>query len=401
MIVAFRTSIVPPNLISRILFIIALFLPLSIYGKKIYLPCLITFVTVSLNSFAFGYLPYEIATYSIVCCGSLLLLKSELKIQPFYLFSLLYISCVNVITSGSPQNIFWSIATIALGSYLADKNSSNNRFYMLNAFSIISLILSILYLLNYEAFLDTYNSSDGIQRSGWTDPNYLSCIVGMGVISSLILLIKNNTKRFLLKLFWIVTITISIMSQILLASRGGLLCTSISVMCLIAFINIKTRYKLFLILTLCCFIVFLYNNNYFELLTYRMQNDSTDSGRMDIWNMKLSLFFQEGNIFTWLFGIGYEKAFRLSYTSQAIGFHNDFLAMFCGYGIIGFVVFVYKIFISPLSNIKNTNRSILISLIAYLLIACLTLEPLASGNLTYWAFYYLILLFCKKETSNQ
>ena len=76
-----------------------------------------------------------------------------------------------------------------------------------------------------------------------------------------------------------------------------------------------------------------------------------------------------------------------------MGFHNDFLAIFCGYGILGLILFIYIIFIVPFANIQRSDRPILISLIVYLLIASLTLEPLASGNITFWAFYYLILLF--------
>jgi O-antigen ligase len=124
-----------------------------------------------------------------------------------------------------------------------------------------------------------------------------------------------------------------------------------------------------------------------------MENDSMDSGRMEIWSAKLLLFINDGNIFTWLFGIGYENAFNLSDSSQTMGFHNDFLAILCGYGVLGLILFIYIIFIVPFANIHRSDRPILISLIVYLLIASLTLEPLASGNITFWAFYYLILLF--------
>ena len=374
MIVALRTSITAPSLIYRLLFIIAIFLPLFFKGNKIWLPCVITFVTVSINSFAFGYLPYEVSVYAVLSFIALVILKyitpkTIIQIKPLYFALILYVFLVNFINSGNPQNIFWCISTIAISSYLVEKNIYVNRFYMLNAFAIISFILSILYLFNYQAFLDSYSVSDDIERAGWTDPNYLSCIVGMGLMSALILLLGKCAKSTYIKLFWICVIIVSFMSQVLMASRGGILCTSMSVIFLILSIRVKVRHKVIFILTICCFLAFLYHQNYFELFAYRMENDSLDSGRMEIWNMKLSKFFTDGNIFSWLFGIGYENAFKLSNTSQAIGFHNDFLAIFCGYGIIGLFFFLYLIFIHPCLNVQCSDRPILFSLIIYLFFA--------------------------------
>ena len=401
MVVSLRTSIVSPSLVYRLLFILALFLPLLFKGYRIFLPCVITFVTVSINSFAFGYLPYEVSVYGILSFIAVLIYKYinpkfVLKINPLYFCLILYVFCVNYFNSGKPQNIFWCIFTIAMGSYLLGSNTYVNRFYMLNAFAIISFILSILYLFNYQAFLDSYSLSDDIERAGWTDPNYLSCIVGMGMVSSLILLVRKWSNKICFKIFWITVIFVSIMSQILMASRGGLLCTSMSVVILILSMKVKARYKVLFILMICCFIALLYQNNYFELFAYRMENDSIDSGRFEIWNMKLTEFINEGNVFIWIFGLGYENAFKLSNSAQAIGFHNDFLAILCGYGIIGLSFFIYQIFIAPCTNVQRSDRPILISLVIYLLLASATLEPLASGNITYWAFYFLILLFTNR-----
>lgn len=183
------------------------------------------------------------------------------------------------------------------------------------------------------------------------------------------------------------------MSQLLLASRGGLLCVAISSLILIMFANVRNGYKLIVSFLLIGALVWLYTNDYFQLLEYRILNDSTGgSGRVDIWKMKLSLFASESNVFNWIFGLGHNRALQLSFNNQAIGFHNDFLAILCSYGLIGVGMMVYMIFVLPFKGNTISSRPIIVALVVYLVLACLTLEPLSSGRLTYFAFYYLIIL---------
>lgn len=396
-IMVFRSSTVPPSLVWRILFILALFIPLIIKGKKIYLPCLITFLTINFHSFAYGFLPYDVAAYAFICLSSVLLYKNKhCGLNIGYVIAFLYVFFVNVIYSGDPQNIFWCICTLGCCSCIDRNNHQESQGYMLKAFSIISIILSFLYLLNYDSFLATYSAEDNVTRSGWTDPNYLSCILGMGALSSLILLLRGYSQKILINLLYILVVIVTIMAQSLMASRGGLMALSLSTVVLLFFLKIRRRYKLTILLLFCLFITWLYTDSYFELLSYRMENDSVDSGRMDIWSMKLSIFFNEGNVFHWLFGVGYENAFSLSNTSEAVGFHNDFLAILCAYGIVGLVLFIYMILIRPLNKIHRASRPVVITLLTYLCVVCFTLEPMSSGDVTYWAFYYMILLFSSK-----
>ena len=251
--------------------------------------------------------------------------------------------------------------------------------------------------MNFERFLESYNVIDKLERSGWTDPNYLSCIIGMGVITSLILLMRESTYHIMYKIFYVLTIGLSIISQVLMASRGGLLCVSVSVVVLLLFANIKFRYKLLLLIAIFSFVVFLYTNNYFELLVYRIEHDTGDgSGRLDIWKLKLHEFFSEGNIGDWIFGLGHSSAFKLGYGESGFGFHNDYLAILCGYGLFGLMAFLYFLFILPFKHIKA--RSVIVfSMIVYLALACMTLEPMSAGRFPYIAFYALILIYAKVE----
>mgnify|MGYP003308199786 CR=1 FL=1 len=68
---------------------------------------------------------------------------------------------------------------------------------MLYCFIFTSLAISLIYLLNYDQFLASYNANDRMERSGWTDPNYLSCIIGMGSIVTAKQTGKDDIKTIL------------------------------------------------------------------------------------------------------------------------------------------------------------------------------------------------------------
>lgn len=403
LIMAIRTGVDAPNALLRLGYLVAFLFPLIIKYTNMYLPCIITFMTVCTYNYAFGYLPYELSIYFLISLVSLVFVIGRqslpaIHLSPIFLFTLYYVAVVNILYSGEPQDIFYGMATVGIGIILLGENRKLNRYNLLNCFTIISLTLSCIYLINYEQFLESYNSADSIDRSGWTDPNYLSCIVGMGVVTSLILLLKERNARFILRLMWCSTIVLSFVAQVLMASRGGLLCVCVASMILIFFANVKFKYKLLITILLLALLVFLYSNNFFELLIYRVNNDTVGggSGRIDIWKLKIREFITEGNICQWIFGIGYESAFRLGFGPSGFGFHNDFLAILCGYGLVGCIVFCYLLFIYPFRRIKS-EKAIVFSMIIYLALACMTLEPISVGRLPYMGFYALIIVYANTE----
>lgn len=61
----------------------------------------------------------------------------------------------------------------------------------------MALAISFIYLTNYKDFLVIYSRVDsGVERGGWSDPNYLGCTVGMGVMAALVLLMNRATSNF-------------------------------------------------------------------------------------------------------------------------------------------------------------------------------------------------------------
>ena len=399
LILVSRTSDLAPNSFVRLAYLTAFFVPILLKYRNLYLPCLICFMTIGTYGFAYSYFPYMMYLYAIISLiGLIFTSKSALKvtISKMYTFLILYVLIVDLVTSGHPSNIFYSSITIALGAMIADKRARQSKELLLNTFSIISIVLSLLYLLNYDKFLTSYNPADDMERSGWTDPNYLSCIIGMGVVSSLILLLRNNTKNAVLTIARISIIAISLICQLLLASRGGLLAVSLSILIILFLSKIKFKYKFLLSLLIILFIVWLYTNSYLDLLIYRISNDVDGSGRLQIWSKKLSAFYNDAGPVYWLFGYGYDGAYKLASMGDGFGFHNDYLAFLCGYGIIGLSLFCYAIFIYPLTKVSKQSSATVVALVSFLMLSCLTLEPISAGRLTYYAFAYLILLVNKE-----
>lgn len=396
LILVLRTSDAAPNTIVRLCYLSAFFLPFLFKYKTLFLPCLICFMTIGTYGFSYSYFPYVMGIYMIISIIYLLFTNqklSDIKIPNLFLFIVVYVALINIVDSGKPQEIFYSIVTVFIGSYCATSRLSNMRLLMLISFTIISITLSLTYLINYEHFLEAYNANDGMERSGWTDPNYLSCIIGMGVISAMIILLKENRYSLISKSYFILVIVLSLLVQIMLASRGGLLCVLASLLILITLSNVKIQYKIFSAIILLAFLIWSYLNNYFELLAYRIANDSGGSGRLDIWTNKLTEFYNLKNPLKWLFGIGYDSAYGLASKSSGIGFHNDFIAVLCGYGLLGLIVLIYMMIVRPIFHSSKASKPIVISLVAYLVLACLTLEPISAGRLTYFGFWALIFFY--------
>lgn len=105
--------------------------------------------------------------------------------------------------------------------------------------------------------------------------------------------------------------------------------------------------------------------------------------------------YMNGDTFEKLFGIGYSKGFYLAIPG-GFGFHNDYLAFLVDYGVVGLILF-FCIVAYPLKLVANSpsKRPIVISLLAFILICSMTLEPFTYGRLTYWYFYMLIVLLAR------
>ena len=394
-----RDSESAPNIIIRFTYLMAFFIPLVVKYNSFLPACLTCFMTVGIYGYSYNLFPYQMALYPIICILGLLFsqTKTQIGTKDFcFAALLLYILIINLFDSGEPQNLFFSALTVLCFALFSRKSTNDSSFYMMNCFSVSTLSLSLIYLVNYDKFLQVYNDAEGVVRSGWTDPNYLSCIIGMGLITSLILLLSKKRSNIILKCFWIATIVVAIISQLLIASRGGVLAVAVSACALLFSSNIKRKHKLYAICGLLITIYILYSLGYFSLLEYRIANDtSVGSGREFIWRYKFDYYITHSNLLQLIFGMGADAALNIG--GKYIGFHNDFLAILCSYGVLGLIVFLYLL-ILPIFKSVQSQRTIVIVLLLYLAICCLTLEPISAGRLTYISFYFMIYLISSSNS---
>ena len=143
----------------------------------------------------------------------------------------------------------------------------------------------------------------------------------------------------------------------------------------------------------------MYQFGLFNALEQRIieDEDATGSGRTNIWALKLLLFSEEPT-YKLLTGLGNRGGFMLGYIG-GYSFHNDFVAFFVSYGVIGFCLLVYML-LYPLCLVRRNkeNKAIVTALTIYLLLCCMTLEPLNAGRLTYFYMYLFIYILAKQKS---
>lgn len=404
LLVAVRTSEAAPNILIRIAFLTAFFLPIVLKYHSLLPACLTCFMTVGTYGFAYNYFPYQMGVYTIICFIGIILSGISIKLHRsrnnvIVFLALGFVLLRDILDDGSPQPLLYSFLTILCMWVYIKSNKEKAIYYLLNCFVVTALVISILYFANYEKFLASYNLADGVERSGWTDPNYLSCIIGMAIISSIILLSTHKKARLIERAFWISTAIFSFATQLLLASRGGILAVGTTLIFLLLRSKAKAHYKILTLLACVMLVMVLYYMGYFSLIEYRIANDvGGGSGRTDIWADKLSYYANSTNIFQFLFGLGPVSALNIG--DKYTAFHNDFIAILCGYGVVGFMFFVYM-FIYPILKSPDTNKTIVNTILIYLALCSITLEPFYSGRLTYFSFYLLsLMLALHKPVSN-
>lgn len=390
-----------PHLALRLGFLIAMTIPATMC-KDSWLPAVMTcFISVGQYGFAYSYLPSGVYYYSVVLLLSIALYgkrNNHFKIPIVLFLILLDYLFVDLFCSARFGQAFWGLLVVILICFFIQNNRlAEKRISM--AFVISSFTLSLMYILFRDKFLVDYSYMSGLERADWIDPNYFSMVINMGAIVALTKVYDRNLS-LLLKIFYITTIAMSFMAVALLASRGGLLAFCVAAMIIVVFSNGKNLTKAFVAIAIVVFAIYLFNNQYFELVQYRFENDTEGgSGRLGIWQDKLKVWVN-GGIFSMLFGFGSEKSASLSGTY--IGFHNDFLAELVTYGFVGFCLFI-SLWITPIKNAVRSKQNIVlvIAFMTFMTVECCTLEPLTLGRIPFWMFFIYILMVSKIKDEDQ
>lgn len=304
-----------------------------------------------------------------------------------------YFLIVSLIHFDYTSSITWILIAILICDMIEKEESLNKLFY---SFIIISVFLSILFIVHREEFMVQY-SVDGtsdVERSGWTNPNGFGATIAIGGILSVAYL--TNTIIFTKSLFktivCIITLILTTIVLILNASRGALLAYAVPSVIMLLFSKIKLLHKLIIIVFIILFIGWIYTNNMFELLFVRIadENTATGGGRTEIWQLKIEHFLMKANILNLLFGIGETETVILG---RYISTHNDIVTSFVAYGMVGLLLFVYFIFIYPIIKSNKKNRFGVIAMLLYIFIECNVVEPFFRGSIVIVMFYFFILKY--------
>lgn len=385
-----NTSLVAPPIFLRIIITCLIFFPLL---KYIWLlpTVLVLFVGLRFNSVApYGYIPQTWSFYLIV---SIILCifnvkRFSIKDRIFILF-LMYVFLVDLFNLVFLSDFFLLLLSLYLLSRIEIKSEGVNLFLL--SFVLLSIVLSVYYFLYANEFEVSYDVTN-FSRSTWVDPNYLGILLGCGLMISLAFLMKimpyNKVDKKYYILFGLCAI-LSISVIVLQASRGALLSIGASFIVMVLFSKrVSIKRKFIFSLSVFATILVLFYMGYFDLLFFRIESDTTGSGRTDIWFEKINNALNNP---LFIIGGGYQNAMELP---PKIDPHNDYLALFLDYGILGMLMYIIC-----LLKILKTKSIFLSSLAIFCCFASLTISPMT--NSTGWcSIPFLITLIYRLKSNN-
>lgn len=389
-----------PNIVIRLAYIAALFFPALKYAPQMFPPVFICFVGASTYYVSSSFMPNEIYYFAAILFLILLFINNKrynkIKI-PILVVFLIYVTTIDLLYNSKLENIEYAMfITVILLSYI-DMNKIETTQY-----SYAFIVISIVVCITFFTIGDQYTVEiQGQERTMWEDPNYLGCVVGMGIICAYFELMRKNYPNKFVRMLYLFTILIGIPMLLLNASRGAALSTAIGITFITMFSNISNSKKISAIIIVAIAVVALYQLDMFSALEQRMESDDgTGNARTTIWAYKTAAFFLCPS-YVILTGLGYHGGFMLG-TYDGYGFHSDYVAFFVDYGVIGTMLltlfFLYPLY---LSRKNKPNRGIIYAMTFYLMANCATLEPLTGGRVIYFLFYMYIIILAKKLNYNE
>lgn len=396
-----------PNMVLRALFLLAFVVPLCVVKYNYTALLLPMFIIIAVHA-GDNYLPfmeYQYTSIAIVVAlvQGMNIFKSLRNVPVYLLLLFVHVSFVNLFNTQSFENV--SNSFILLVILLCFVQCGNEKYVSdcLFSFVIMSLFLSIFYLFYKEQFGDNAVSTDGdFDVYGWMDRNYFSTVLGMGVISSVLLLTWKRELGRNIKNICLIAIAVSILTMIILASRGALLAVGVSMFVYTIIGKFPTKYKILGLLSLPLFLFIIYLYGYLDFLIYRMTEEEslTDgSGRTITWGIKIGHFFDDLNPLQNLVGIGFQKGLVLGSGNRPIGFHNDFVAFVVDYGILGIILFLTMLIHPILRSTILRKETIVMTL--YLALCSFSLEGFSSGRISYFLFYIPVLLLSRVKSNTK
>lgn len=390
-----------PNMMIRFGYLTAMIIPLV--NRVEWFPAIIICALgISKSTFAFPFMPTDMAYYVVLTLlfAFLAIYRRNLVlgVNPLFYFVFAYVALNDYSMQGelSQMSIMFFISLLFYMCTVDDLDTACQLLPM--SFIIISLTISYWVIFCPEAQIHSYNKTGDLEQTGWSDPNYLSTALGMGLVIAVRDLLHGDNKLPYTS-FLSVTVLCSTISMLLLASRGAILSVILTIALLFVISKTERRTKVIAVTVAAIFILFLYTNKYIDFVMARIEaEDGTANHRTEIWQSKISDFFLIDNPLSWIFGVGQSEGFKLGkYLGRSLtgmSTHNDILSVLIYYGFIGMCLFI-SVITYLLRVCRKADRPQIIALLAYLLICSMTIEPLARGNFVYWGFLFYIFIYAR------
>ena len=395
-----------PTELFRFGYLAALVLP--ILKKEALFPAvLICSLGISRNTFAFPIMPTELMVYVYLSFMFAFLAlqhpNSHATIHPVFFFALIYVVLIDMVMLSRLSSMAL-VCLMTIMMYMCLKDTDAGVEILPVSFIIISLAISYWVLFCPEAQINEYNRVENSRQTGWTDPNYLSAALGIGLVIAVRNLFKGVNNSFYL-FGLILTVIGSTISMLMLASRGAITAATVSIVSLFVLSNSKRYIKVTVFLLAVLFVIFLYSNQYMDFVISRFETeDGTANNRTLIWISKLHDFFLIENPFNLFFGVGHRMGAELgsvyAFSEKSVSTHNDCISMLLYYGVVGLFLFLYVLFY-PVRICQRKERPYILALVIYLFVSSFTIEPLARGKFIHWAFFLYIIMEARRTRKNR
>lgn len=413
--VSWTNIMAAPPLPVRMAFLVAVLYPGLNDVRGLFVAALTCFWSIASLGYTYSYMPTMPHIYVLaMTVGLWLFWDRHKKITSRLLggenslvfFFLIYVWLCDAYTESTLGYTAYTLLTMTMIVPFVPVINRRTVTYFSLAFMTITAVLSYYLILTRDIF--TYGSTGftpELDRIGWSDQNYLGLGVGMGATVAFTCLMHAKIYRWYFLIYSLAVFVVSIPVLLLMGSRGALACVIVSVLVQLMFSKAKKKWKALLVFSGLGFLYYLYTNEYFDLLERRAEyEDGSGSNRLLIWTKKFYAFIDNASIGDLIFGIGKDRGVGITQIlgKNNVGFHNDFLAFFVSYGIIGLGFFLALI-LRPLRKLKwkSPYHTAVIANSVFLILGSLTVEPFYMDMFPVYAFLFYTLLLSKVKSERR
>ena len=378
-----------PGIAPRLAYFSLVAGPLFFINKDWAVPIVTLFFILAKDNYTSSYLPTELYTYILLLLAIAIVRgrRNMLTETPLVVFLLFAITLICNLFFGTFENVTGMLLLLILALQSGGAKDAMTTKYLSYSFVVAGVVISV-YQIQYGEMMavESWMGTEQIERQGFKDINYTACVISLGVCAAMINIFVEKTLNNIWKLILVSSILLMVYSLFVNASRGSILAVAFPALVLLICSKTKLWLKIFSIVFVLLALYVAYVNGVMDYLLFRIENDSTGTGRTEIWSGALNQYNMSQNALNMLLGYGYEGGRNLVHRAL----HNDFIAFLVEYGFIGFCCFIV-FFFRPLFKMSKGNRAITLAAVSALFAVSMTLEPFAAGRWPFYAFWLYAL----------